>query len=457
MTVQSPAPDLAGADRHAPDIRLAPNDLQPYWMPFSANRAFKADPRLFVAASGMYYTTADGRQILDAMAGLWCVNAGHNQPRIVRAIQDQAARMDYVSSFQMSHPAAFVLAERIAGLAPAGLDRVFFTNSGSEAVDTALKIARAYHKVRGDANRVKLIGRAKAYHGMGFGGLSVAGIPRHRRDFGPLLGDVDHLPHTHNLDHNAFSRGQPAWGAHLADELENIVQIHDASTIAAVIVEPVTGSGGVLPPPVGYLERLREICTRHGILLIFDEVITGFGRLGAPFASNALGVTPDMITCAKGMTNGAVPMGGVIASTAVYDAFMTGPEAAVELMHGYTYSGHPLACAAGIATIETYEQEGLFDRGPEICAAWEDAVHQLKGAPHLRDIRNIGLLAAIELDSRDGAPGARAAETVNRCFDDGVLVRVAGDNLVLSPPLIITPDQMGQVVDTIRTALGEVA
>ncbi len=441
----------------AAGVAEAAGSLQPYWLPFSANRLFKANPRIFVAAEGMHYTTADGRQILDAMAGLWCVNAGHNPPRVVRAIQEQAARMDFVSSFQMSHPLAFLLAERIAGLAPPGLDRVFFTNSGSEAVDTALKIARAFHKVRGDAGRVKLIGRARAYHGMGFGGLSVAGIPRHRRDFGPLLGDVDHLPHTHDLEHNAFSRGQPAWGAHLANELEAIVQIHDASTIAAVIVEPVTGSGGVLPPPVGYLERLRELCTRHGILLIFDEVITGFGRLGAPFGSTALGVTPDLITCAKGMTNGAVPMGGVIASRAVYDAFMTGPESSVELMHGYTYSGHPLACAAGLATIETYEQEGLFARGPEICAAWENAVHQLKGAPHVRDIRNIGLLAAIELESRDGAVGARASEAVERCFEAGVLVRVAGDNLVLSPPLIISPEQMTRVLDTIHAALKAVA
>lgn len=452
QSAASPTPSTSAATDGG-----ASSDLQPYWMPFTANRLFKSSPRMFVGADGMHYTTDDGRRILDAMAGLWCVNAGHNPPRVVRAIQAQAARMDFVSSFQMSHPLAFQLAERIAGLAPEGLDRVFFTNSGSEAVDTALKIARAYHKVRGDASRVKLIGRAKGYHGMGFGGLSVAGIPRHRRDFGPLLGDVDHLPHTHDLAHNAFSRGQPAWGAHLADELEAIVQIHDASTIAAVIVEPVTGSGGVLPPPVGYLERLRALCSRYGILLIFDEVITGFGRLGAPFGSTALGVTPDLITCAKGMTNGAVPMGGVIASSAVYDAFMAGPDAAVELMHGYTYSGHPLACAAGLATIETYEQEGLFARGPEIAAAWEEAVHQLKGSRHVRDIRNIGLLAAVELTPRKGAPGARAGEAVEHCFEAGVLVRVAGDNLVLSPPLIITPAQMTHVVETIHAALQRVA
>ncbi|MBN8190284.1 aspartate aminotransferase family protein [Salipiger thiooxidans] len=435
----------------------APEDLAPYWMPFSANRLFKADPRMFVAADGMFYTTGNGRQILDGMAGLWCVNAGHNQPRIVKAIQDQAARLDYVSSFQMGHPLAFHLAERIGRIAPEGMSRVFFTNSGSESVDTALKMARAYHKARNDGNRIRFIGRAKGYHGMGFGGLSVAGIPRHRRDFGPLLGEVDHLPHTLDLEHNAFSRGQPAWGAHLADELENILQIHDPSTVAAVIVEPVTGSGGVLPPPVGYLERLREICTRHGILLIFDEVITGFGRLGAPFAAQVFGVTPDIITCAKGMTNGAVPMGGVIVSDAVYDAFTNGPASEVELMHGYTYSGHPLACAAGIATIDTYEEEGLFANGPSICQAWEEAVHQLKDAAHVRDIRNIGLLAAVELTPREGAPSARAVETVERCFKAGVLIRVAGDTLVLSPPLIISNAQMAQIVDAIRDALAHVA
>ena len=432
---------------------LTRESLEPYWLPFTPNRQFKDQPKLFVAAEGMYYTTADGRQVLDAMAGLWCVNAGHAAPRIVKAIQEQAARLDYVSSFQMSHPLAFELAGRIARLAPPGLDHVFFANSGSEAVDSALKIARAYHRARGDGGRTRLIGRAKGYHGMGFGGLSVAGIARHRRDFGPLLADVAHLPHTLNLEHNAFSRGRPAWGAHLADELEALAQIHDGSTIAAVIVEPVTGSGGVLPPPQGYLERLRALCDRHGILLILDEVITGFGRLGAPFGSSILGVVPDIITCAKGMTNGAVPMGGVIVSDKVYDAFMAGPPGAVELFHGYTYSGHPLACAAGIAAIATYEEEGLFERAAKIAGPFEDAAHALRGAPHVIDIRNIGLLAAIELEPRLGEPGARAVEAARDCFEQGVLIRSAGDALVLSPPLIIGEGEIDRVFTTIRAAL----
>jgi len=326
--------------------------MEPFWLPMTPNRLFKSKPRLFVAAEGMHYTTQDGRRILDGMAGLWCVNAGHGQKRIVEAIQTQAAKLDFVSSFQMSHPAAFELAGRIVEIAPEGLDHVFFTNSGSEAVDTALKIARGYHRARGEASRIRFISRAKAYHGMGWGGLSVSGLVRHRRDFGPLLPEVDHLPHTHDPEHAAFSRGQPQWGAHLADELEKLLLIHDPSTIAAVIVEPVTGSGGVYPPPVGYLERLRAICDRHGILLIFDEVITGFGRVGAAFAANAFGVTPDIITCAKGMTNAAVPMGGVIASGKIYQALMNGPENTIELFHGYTYSAHPLACAAALASLD---------------------------------------------------------------------------------------------------------
>ena len=429
--------------------------MEAYWLPFTANRAFKESPRLFVAAEGMYYTTADGRRILDGMAGLWCVNAGHAAPRVAAAIKAQADALDYVSSFGMSHPLAFELARRIAAVAPDGLDHVFFVNSGSEAVDTALKIARAYHQARGEGRRTRLIGRARGYHGMGFGGLSVSGISRHRRDFGPLLGDVAHLPHTLDLAHNAFSRGRPAWGAHLADELEALCAIHDPSTIAAVIVEPVTGSGGVLPPPVGYLERLREITARHGILLIHDEVITGFGRLGAPFGSQALGVTPDIITCAKGMTNGAVPMGGVIVSGKVFDAFMSGPADVPELMHGYTYSGHPLACAAGIATLDTYEQDGLFDRAAGTAKTWEAAAHALKDAPHVIDIRNIGLLGAIELAPRAGAPGTRAQAVVKHCFEKGVLVRPNGDALVLSPPLIISDGEIDRIFSTIRDALAE--
>jgi beta-alanine--pyruvate transaminase len=387
------------------------------------------------------------------MAGLWCVNAGHGQRAIVDAIKAQAERLDFVSSFQMSHPAAFALAGRIAEIAPTGLDHVFFTNSGSEAVDTALKIARAYHRARGEGSRIRFIGRAKAYHGMGWGGLSVSGLGRHRRDFGPLLPEVDHLAHTHSIEHAAFSRGQPQWGAHLADELTTLLQIHDPSTVAAVIVEPVTGSGGVLPPPVGYLEQLRAICDRHGILLIFDEVITGFGRLGAAFGAEAFGVTPDLITCAKGMTNGAVPMGGVIASRSVYEALMAGPSSVIELFHGYTYSAHPLACAAALATLDVYRDLELFARCRRLAPIWEQAAHALRDAPHVVDIRNIGLLAAIDLTPRDGAPGARAAECARRCFDDGVLIRSSGETLVLSPPLIIGENEIEMVFATIRRAL----
>jgi len=444
---------------HRTSGEIAPLDreaLESFWLPFTPNRQFKADPRLFVAAEGMHYVTSDGRRVLDAMAGLWCVNAGHGQRAIVDAIKAQAERLDFVSSFQMSHPAAFELAGRIAEIAPTGLDHVFFTNSGSEAVDTALKIARAYHRARGEGSRIRFIGRAKAYHGMGWGGLSVSGLGRHRRDFGPLLPEVDHLSHTHSIEHAAFSRGQPQWGAHLADELTGLLQIHDPSTVAAVIVEPVTGSGGVLPPPVGYLEQLRAICNRHGILLIFDEVITGFGRLGAAFGAEAFGVTPDLITCAKGMTNGAVPMGGVIASRSVYDALMAGPSGVIELFHGYTYSAHPLACAAALATLDVYRDLKLFARCRRLAPIWERTAHALRDAPHVVDIRNIGLLAAIDLAPRDGAPGARAAECAKRCFDDGVLIRNSGDTLVLSPPLIIAEDEIEMVFATLRRALDAV-
>jgi beta-alanine--pyruvate transaminase len=441
---------------HGTSGESAPLDreaLEAFWLPFTPNRQFKENPRLFVAAEGMHYVTSDGRRILDAMAGLWCVNAGHGQRAIVDAIKAQAERLDFVSSFQMSHPAAFGLAGRIAEIAPGGLDHVFFTNSGSEAVDTALKIARAYHRARGEGSRIRFIGRARAYHGMGWGGLSVSGMVRHRRDFGPLLPEVDHLPHTHNIAQAAFSRGQPQWGAHLADELTAILQIHDASTIAAVIVEPVAGSDGVLPPPVGYLERLRTICDRHGILLIFDEVITGFGRLGAAFGSGAFGVTPDLITCAKGMTNGAVPMGGVIASRSVYDALMAGPPGVIELFHGYTQLAHPLACAAALATLDVYRDLDLFARAGRLAPIWEQAVHALADARYVVDIRNIGLLAAIDLKPRDGAPGARGSESANRCFDEGILIRSSGDTLVLSPPLIIAESEIELVFATIRRAL----
>jgi beta-alanine--pyruvate transaminase len=427
--------------------------MEPFWLPMTPNRQFKSKPRLFVAAEGMHYVAQDGRKILDGMAGLWCVNAGHGQKRIVEAIQTQAARLDFVSSFQMSHPAAFELAGRIVEIAPAGLDHVFFTNSGSESVDTALKIARGYHRARGEASRIRFITRAKAYHGMGWGGLSVSGIVRHRRDFGPLLPEVDHLPHTHDLEHAAFSRGQPQWGAHLADELTKLLQIHDPSTVAAVIVEPVTGSGGVLPPPVGYLERLRSICDQHGILLIFDEVITGFGRLGAAFGANAFGVTPDLITCAKGMTNATVPMGGVIVSAKVYEALMSGPQNTIELFHGYTYSAHPLACAAALAALDVYQDLDLFERARGIAPLWESAAHALKDSPHVIDIRNIGLLAAIDLKPRDDAPGARGAECASRCYEDGILIRASGDTLLVSPPLIVTEEQIEAIFSAIRHAL----
>jgi beta-alanine--pyruvate transaminase len=437
----------------AVDPAFSDATLQSFWMPFTPNRQFKANPRLFVAAEGMHYVKPDGGRVLDAMAGLWCVNAGHGQKRIVEAIQAQAATLDFVSSFQMSHPAAFELAARIAAIAPEGLDHVFFTNSGSESVDTALKIARAYHRARGQGERIRFISRARAYHGMGWGGLSVSGLSRHRRDFGPLLPEVDHLPHTHDPDKAAFSRGQPQWGAHFADELEKLLALHDPATVAAVIVEPVTGSGGVLPPPVGYLERLREICDRHGILLIFDEVITGFGRVGAAFAANAFGVTPDLITCAKGMTNGAVPMGGVIVHRRIHEAMMSGPPETIELLHGYTYSAHPLACAAALAALDVYAEQDLFARAERIAPLWEKTVHVLRQAPHVVDIRNIGLLAAIDLKPREGAPGARGSECAARCFENGVLIRGSSDTLVLSPPLIIEEEQIEAVFRTIREAL----
>ena len=423
-------------------------------MPFTANRSFKERPRLFTGAQGMYYRSHDGRQILDGIAGLWCVNAGHCRRPITEAIQAQAAQLDFVSSFQMSHPAAFTLAERLAALAPAGLDHVFFTNSGSEAVDTALKVARGYHRTRGEVARVRFIGRAKGYHGVGFGGVSVGGIGRHKRDFGPLLPEVDHLSLPYDPRRSAFTRGQPKEGVEYADELSSLIALHDPSTIAAVIVEPVTGSGGVYPPPVGYLSRLRELCTRHGILLIFDEVITGFGRVGASFASAALSVTPDIIVCAKGMTNGAVPMGAAIVSSAIYDAYMQRPQDQIELSHGYTYSAHPLACAAALAALDVYRDDALFERAAQIAPQWEAAVHALKGEPHVADIRNIGLLAAIELAPREGAPGARGSELNHFCFESGYLIRNAGDVVLLSPPLIISPQEIERLIGAIRTGLG---
>jgi beta-alanine--pyruvate transaminase len=429
-----------------------PNDLESYWMPFTANRQFKASPRMLVAAEGMHYTSADGRRILDGTAGLWCVNAGHARREIAEAVHKQVLRMDFAPGFQMGHPLAFEAASRIVAMMPGDLDHVFFTNSGSESVDTALKIAIGYHRARGDATRTRLIGRERGYHGVGFGGISVGGISSNRKFFGSLLPGVDHLPHTYEPEKQAFSRGEPEWGAHLADALERLVALHDASTIAAVIVEPVAGSTGVLIPPKGYLQKLRQICDKYGILLIFDEVITGFGRLGKSFATEYFGVIPDMITCAKGLTNGTVPMGGVIVRKGIYDAFMTGPENAIELFHGYTYSGHPLAAAAALATLDIYAREDLFGRAAGLAGYWEDAVHSLKGLPHVIDLRNIGLVAGIELAPMAGKPGARAYDAFVKCFEQGLLIRVTGDIIALSPPLIVEKPH----IDEMFGRLGEV-
>jgi beta-alanine--pyruvate transaminase len=433
--------------------------LDSYWMPFTANRQFKAAPRILVAAEGMHYTSDDGRPVLDGTAGLWCVNAGHGRRQITDAVARQLATLDYAPSFQMGHPLAFDYAERLAKIAPGGaaaeLDRVFFTGSGSESVDTALKIALAYQRAIGQGTRTRIIGRERGYHGVGFGGISVGGIVNNRRVF-PQLPGVDHLRHTHDPARNAFSKGLLEHGAELADDLERLVALHGAETIAAVIVEPVAGSTGVLVPPKGYLERLREIATRHGILLIFDEVITGFGRLGAPFAVDYFGVVPDLVTTAKGLTNGVIPMGAVFASRKVHDALMTGPEAAIELFHGYTYSGHPVACAAGIATLDIYEEEGLLTRAAGLTDAWQDAIHALKGLPHVIDIRTIGLIAGIELESRPAAAGARAYDAFVDCFQNGVLIRVTGDIIALSPPLIARPSHIDEIVTKLAAALRRV-
>jgi beta-alanine--pyruvate transaminase len=432
--------------------------LEALWMPFTANRAFKRAPRLLVGAEGMHYTTSDGRRILDGTAGLWCVNAGHCRPQIVQAIQAQAARMDYAPAFQMGHPASFTLATRLAEMLPGDIDRVFFANSGSEAVDTALKIALAYHRARGETERVRLVGRVRGYHGVGFGGISVGGLEPNKRAFASqLLPHVDHLMATHDLAHNAFSRGEPAWGAHLADDLERIVADQGSEAIAAVIVEPVAGSTGVLVPPKGYLQRLRALCDRYGILLIFDEVITGFGRLGASFAAEYFGVLPDMMTVAKGITNAAVPMGAVFARRGIHDAIVESSPPGIELFHGYTYSGHPLASAAALATLDVYRDEGLFARARELSGYWEDAVHALRGLPHVIDCRNIGLVAGIELEPRAGAPGARAWDVFLDCFAAGVLIRVTGETIALSPPLIIDKGQIDQLFETVAAAIRRVA
>jgi beta-alanine--pyruvate transaminase len=430
-----------------------PHAMDAYWMPFTANRQFKKAPRLLAKASGMHFWTPEGREVLDGIAGLWCVNAGHARPRIVKAIAEQAAELDFAPPFNMAHPKAFELAERLVQLTPQGLNKVFFTNSGSEAVDTALKMAIAYHRVRGEGTRTRLIGRERGYHGVNFGGISVGGIVGNRKLFGPMLGGVDHLRHTHDLARNAYSRGVPAHGAELADDLERLVALHDASTIAAVIVEPVAGSTGVLLPPQGYLERLRAICDKHGILLIFDEVITGFGRLGSPFAADHFGVTPDLMTTAKGITNGCVPMGAVFCKQQIHDVFMTGPEHVIEFSHGYTYSAHPLACAAALGTLDTYAEEGLLTRGAQMAPYFQEALHSMKGSRHVIDVRNIGLVGGVELEPIPGQPGKRAFDIFLACWERGVLIRTTGDTIAMSPPLIIEKSHIDQMVGTLADVL----
>jgi beta-alanine--pyruvate transaminase len=434
-------------------LDVAPNDLNAFWMPFTANRQFKKAPRMFARARDMFYYTTEGREVLDGTAGLWCVNAGHCRPKIVEAIQGQAAELDYAPAFQMGHPKAFELANRLVEIAPQGLNHVLYANSGSESVETALKVALAYQRVKGDGSRFRLIGRERAYHGVNFGGISVGGIVSNRKMFGTLLTGVDHLPHTHNLAKNAFSHGVPEHGAELADELERIVALHDASTIAAVIVEPVAGSTGVLIPPKGYLQKLREITKKHGILLIFDEVITGYGRLGTPFGADYFDIQPDIMVTAKGLTNGTIPMGAVLVTSEIHDAFMQGPEHAIEFMHGYTYSGNPMAAAAGLATLETYKDEGLLTRGAEIGPYFEQALHSLKGEPHVIDVRNIGLVGAVELEPIAGQPTKRAFSAFLKAFDAGVLIRTTGDIIALSPPLIVEKAHIDRIVDTLRQVL----
>ncbi|QYM72217.1 aspartate aminotransferase family protein [Pseudochrobactrum sp. Wa41.01b-1] len=437
------------------DLTNSPK-LDSFWMPFTANRQFKSAPRMLATAEGMYYTDVDGNSVLDGTAGLWCVNAGHGRKQIASAVEKQLSTMDFAPTFQMGHNIAFDFATRLGEIAPRGdgkiLDRVFFTGSGSESVDTALKIAIAYQRAIGQGTRTRVIGRERGYHGVGFGGISVGGLVNNRRVF-PLLPGADHLRHTHDLEKNAFSKGQPEYGAELADDLERMVALHGAETIAAVIVEPLAGSTGVLVPPKGYLERLAAIAKKHGILLIFDEVITGFGRLGSPFASDYFGVTPDLITTAKGLTNGAIPMGAVFASRHVYDGLMHGPEGAIELFHGYTYSGHPAACAAGIATLDIYAEEGLLTRAAELADDWQEAIHSLKSAKNVIDIRTLGLVAGIELSSRDGAVGARAYDVFTDCFRKGLLIRVTGDVIALSPPLIVSKEEIGKIVSILGDAI----
>ena len=435
-----------------------PNDLSAFWMPFTPNRAFKRAPRMLAGAKDMHYVTTDGRQLIDAAAGMWCTNAGHGRDAITAAIQKQAGVVDYVPPFQFGYPMAFELASRIAAQAPGDLNHVFFCNSGSEAVDTALKISLAYHQARGEGTRTRLIGRERGYHGVGFGGISVGGIVNNRKSFGTLLTGVDHLPTTYDRDKQAFTKGEPEYGAHFAEELERIVGLHGASTVAAVIVEPMAGSTGVLPPPKGYLQRLRDITRKHGILLIFDEVITGFGRLGHAFAAERYGVTPDLITFAKGITNGAAPMGGVLTSDAVHDAFMTGPEHLIELFHGYTYSAHPLACAAGLASLDIYRDEDLFGRAKRLEPVFADAVMTLRNEPNVLDIRTLGLTGAIDLAPNSTGPGKRGMDVLASAFNDNdIVLRITGDTIALTPPLIVSEDQIGEIVDKVAKVIRAVA
>ena len=432
-------------------------NLDNYWLPFTPNKKFKANPRLLTSAKGMYYKSDDGRDVLDGIAGLWCTNAGHCHPKIVAAVQNQAAELDYATAFNMSHPKAFELAEKVSSLTPKGLDRIFYGNSGSEAVETAMKVALAYHASKGDGQKTKFVGREKGYHGVNFGGVSVGGLTPNRKSFGPLLPGIDHMPHTWDTEHMAFSKGQPEWGLHLADELEKILILQDPSTVAAVIIEPVTGSGGVIVPPVGYLERIREICTKHNVLLIFDEVITGFGRLGCCFAANRFDVRPDMITMAKGLTSAMIPMSAVAFDNSIYDQLMEGPEAMIELFHGYTYSGHPVACAAGIAALDVYEEEGLFDRAKEMEPHFQEAIHSLKGLNQVIDIRNIGLMGAIHFGS-DRLPATEfAAKVFQHCYENNVLVRYSGEFLVLSPSLIVEKEHLDTIADALKAAITSVS
>lgn len=434
-------------------LTTAPNDLRAFWMPFTANRQFKKEPRFFVAAKDMHYMTQDGRQVLDATAGLWCVNAGHCRPKITEAIREQAGELDYAPAFQLGHPKAFELANRLVDIAPDGLDHVLYTNSGSESVDTALKVAIAYHRAKGNGARFRLIGRERGYHGVNFGGISVGGIVSNRKMFGTLLTGVDHMPHTHLPAQNAFTKGEPEHGGDLATELERIVTLHDASTVAAVIVEPVAGSTGVLIPPKGYLQKLRDICTKHGILLIFDEVITGYGRMGTAFGSQYFGVTPDIMVTAKGLTNGVIPMGAVFVTAEIHDAFMNGPEHLIEFFHGYTYSGNPIASAAALATLDTYKEEGLFDRARDMAPYWQEALHSLKDCPHVIDVRNIGLIGAIELEPIAGEPTKRAFSAFLKAYEKGLLIRTTGDIIAMSPPLIVEKHHIDEIVEKLRDIL----